>query len=261
MTKLEDGMRSSADPVPGEGRPLVPQLRQRIADLERALERYKARSDEGDPAVREWMLRVREVDHRAKNSLQLAASMLMMQARGAGDQDVRGHLEAASERLKTFARLHAVLHEGAERDGVLLKPWLERVCADLRMAPQVEIVVAVPDEAWPAEIARPIGLFVFEAVTNALKHAFPDARGGRIEVSLRRTPPRWRVEVADDGCGPEPASRSGLGTALFPIFADQLGGELLIAPGIEDRGLRVGIEFAEPHGPRGLMGREPHPIV
>ncbi|GAA0652666.1 sensor histidine kinase [Brevundimonas lenta] len=249
MTKPEDAdCPVCTGPKAAEGRPVEPQLRRKIADLERALEQCKARPDEVDPREDRWALKVREVDHRAKNSLQLAASMLMMQARSIDDLEVRDHLEAASERLQTFARLHAVLHEGTDHDGVLVRPWLEQVCKDLRMAPDVEIAVEAPDETWPAELARPIGLFIFEAVTNALKHAFPESGAGHIEVSLRRTPPFWRVEVADDGSGPPAASRSGLGTALFPIFADQLDGELMIARGLDDRGMRVGIVFAEPDG-------------
>jgi two-component sensor histidine kinase len=241
-----------AGALEGEGRQTELQLRRQVAELEQALARCEEdiashRDLYGvDPGSEQWALRVREVDHRAKNSLQLAASMLHMQARKADDRDVREHLEAASDRLKIFARLHSVLHEGASQDGVLLKPWLERVCEGLSMDPQVRITVTAPDETWPADLARPIGLFIFEAVTNSLKHAFQDASTGRVEVSLVRTPPSCRVEVADDGCGPSPGAHSGLGSALFPIFASQLNGELVVNRGLDDRGYRVGIVFNGP---------------
>jgi two-component sensor histidine kinase len=46
------------------------------------------------------------------------------------------------------------------------------------------------------------GLIVNELVSNALKHAFPDERTGRIAVELRATPEEQiLLKVTDDGVG------------------------------------------------------------
>ena len=55
----------------------------------------------------------------------------------------------------------------------------------------VAVEVDAEDEAvWPPDLVVPLGLIVGEAVTNALKHAFPAGREGRVRVELH---------VDDDG--------------------------------------------------------------
>lgn len=226
-----------------------------VAVLKRALAQCRAevaaahRQEAEDVAAR-WGLQLREVDHRAKNSLQLAASMLVIHGKTTEDAAVRRHLETAAERLTILARLHAVLHEEVESRGVPVRPWLERVCEGLHPGPQVDIAIVAPDEPWPVEFARPVGLFTFEAVTNALKHGFSDGLSGRIDVSLVRLRGRHRLEVVDNGRGAQGAACSGLGLTLCQIFADQLSGDFSIADGPGARGFRAGVDFIGPARPR-----------
>lgn len=226
-------------------------LVRQIAALRRALARSQAELEaasgrRAERSAEHWSLQVREVDHRAKNSLQLAASMLLIHGKMTADPEVRRQLESAATRLTTLARLHAVLHEGAGEHGVPLRTWLERVCEGLHMGQAVSIRIAAPDEIWPAEVARPVGLFTFEAVTNALKHGFRDGGAGCIEVRLVRGDRVCRLEVADDGLGSAGLPCTGLGLTLCQIFADQLGGEFSIDHDADARGFRSGIVFASP---------------
>ena len=46
-----------------------------------------------------------------------------------------------------------------------------------------------------------LGLIVTELVINALKHAFPDHRKGKIVVSYHCDGDAWTLSVADDGVG------------------------------------------------------------
>jgi two-component sensor histidine kinase len=74
---------------------------------------------------------------------------------------------------------------------------------------------------------------VNELVTNALKHAFPGRREGKIRVRLRRCDDdRVELTVADDGVGlPEdqdPSRAKSLGLDLVYTFAEQLGAEVRV---------------------------------
>jgi len=175
-------------------------------------------------------LMLQEVDHRAKNSLQLAASMLQLQVTESGNPEVRAHIEAAIRRLQSLAAMHAVLYESGSGAPVDMERWLRRVCDGLDVNPRVQIALDVPEVSWPVEVAGPVGLLTAEAVANALKHAFPGGRGGRIEVSLSGLEgDRWRLQVSDDGCGGEMGE--GLGLRLLHLFACQLGGALEVRRG------------------------------
>ena len=76
--------------------------------------------------------------------------------------------------------------------------------------------------------AVPVGLIVNEAVTNALKHAFPGERQGAVTVRLRRHgESRLRLEIADDGVGlpgSDAGAPGGSGTRLVRLLARQLDG-------------------------------------
>jgi two-component sensor histidine kinase len=70
-------------------------------------------------------------------------------------------------------------------------------------------------------------------MSNALKHAFPHGRQGRIGIVLRLEEVDWlRLEVSDDGIGIgdgfEIERTTTLGLQLVTLLADQLGGALAV---------------------------------
>jgi two-component sensor histidine kinase len=69
-----------------------------------------------------------------------------------------------------------------------------------------------------------LGLIVTELVINALKHAFPNQRRGRITVDYHSTEPGWMLTVSDDGVGMPPAAEthSGLGSTIVQALASKL---------------------------------------
>ena len=143
------------------------------------------------------------------------------------------------------ARAHERLHLGgwdgdaaAATATVGVRGFLDALAADLRPTLLAGRAVALEVEAeedvqLPAERAVPLGLVVNEAVTNALKHAFPKGRAGTVRVRFAREGGGYALTVADDGIGPSPAPRteddgaaSGgpAGTRLIGALARQLGG-------------------------------------
>jgi two-component sensor histidine kinase len=79
-----------------------------------------------------------------------------------------------------------------------------------------------------------LGLIVTELVINALKHAFPGQRPGRIAVTYRSDGGKWSLLVSDDGIGmptAEHEGRPGLGTGIVEALARQLGGDIEVHDG------------------------------
>ena len=70
-----------------------------------------------------------------------------------------------------------------------------------------------------------MGLIVTELVINALKHAFPDQRHGRIVVRYCSDGPKWTLSVTDNGVGMptgHPGAKAGLGTGIIEALAKHL---------------------------------------
>ncbi|MGH6956801.1 MAG: ATP-binding protein, partial [Caulobacteraceae bacterium] len=90
---------------------------------------------------------------------------------------------------------------------------------------QLSLDVTADDSVASADASVSLGLIVTELVINALRHAFPGRRKGRIAVDYRSDGPEWTLSVADDGVGmpTDPASaKSGLGTSIVLALAQQL---------------------------------------
>lgn len=94
-------------------------------------------------------------------------------------------------------------------------------------------------EAEPLEIvtdqAVSLALLVTEAVTNALKHAFPDGRRGIIHISVQRDGEDVVLIVRDNGVGTlvtevemDEQEEPGIGMTLIRGFAQHLNGEFTI---------------------------------
>lgn len=188
-------------------------------------------------------LQMREIDHRAKNSLQLAASMLLLQARSRSGAPAAVELERAVERLHALAEIHRASHQAEEMDQIPVRAWIGNLCQNLLFDAGIELEIACPDTVWPFKVAGPAGLFIGEALTNACKHAFPDRRG-RIVVTVEELATgEYRMTVADDGVGLASNATAGLGGDLLTAFGRQLGGSVSRSVGLGGKGHSIGVQF------------------
>jgi two-component sensor histidine kinase len=189
------------------------------AELERAkaaLERALAQKD----------LLLKEVNHRVRNSLQIASSILQLEATPTADLDGVGAVQRAAARVLAIAAVHEGLYTGDDVTVVALDQLLGRMCRNLANALGCPDGVETRFERVeiPTDMAIPIALIVNELVTNAIKFAGPPCR-----VSLQSTPNgRLTVTVSDSGVGPRPGGQpgTGLGSRIMEGLAQQLGGAI-----------------------------------
>ena len=182
-----------------------------------------------DDLVREKAILLQELQHRVANSLQIIASVLMQSARRVKSDETRDHLYDAHSRVMSIASLQSQL--AASRLGeVELRPYFTELCRTIgasmiRDPRRITLEVAVDDSRIGADASVSLGLIVTELVINALKHAFPGNRRGRIMVDYRGDGTAWTLSVVDDGVGvpAEPFSAvPGLGTSIVGALASQL---------------------------------------
>jgi two-component sensor histidine kinase len=192
-----------------------------------------------DELVREKAVLLQEVQHRVANSLQIIASVLMQSARKVQSEETRKHLKDAHQRVMSIATVQRQLASTQVGD-IELRPYFKQLCQSLgasmiRDHNKQSIEVNADDTVVKADISVSLGLIVTELVINALKHAFPDERTGRIVVDYRSEGHNWTLSVEDDGVGmpkgQAPAATPGLGTSLVEALARQLQATIKVTDG------------------------------
>jgi two-component sensor histidine kinase len=209
-----------------------------VADVTEAREHEKRNDD----LLHEKAILLQELQHRVANSFQIIASVLMQSARRVRSEQARGHLRDARNRVMSVAALQRHLSVSRLED-VALRAYFTDLCDSIGASmigdpDKVSIIVDVDDSVAKADASVSLGLIVTELVINALKHAFPRHRRGRIHVDYHSRGTQWTLSVRDDGIG-MPADRAGvragLGTGIVEALATQLGASVKIAdatPGI-----------------------------
>ncbi|WP_371129816.1 sensor histidine kinase [Phenylobacterium sp.] len=190
---------------------------------------------EKDDLLREKAILLREIQHRVANSLQIIASVLLQSARQVQSEETRTHLHDAHNRVMSIAAVQQQLAASSLSE-VALAPYLTKLCASLGASMihdhgQLSIEVVVDDTVTSPDVSVSLGLIVTELVINALKHAFPGRRPGKIMVGYQATASGWTLSVGDNGVGmpTDPASATpGLGTSIVEALARQLEAEVAV---------------------------------
>ena len=72
-----------------------------------------------------------EMSHRVKNSLQIASSMLHLQASSTDDEVIQAHLKQASGRVSAIGRAYERLSRDTDIEKIDLGTYLNEVCTDV----------------------------------------------------------------------------------------------------------------------------------
>jgi len=195
-----------------------------------------------------------EVNHRTKNTLQIASNLLTMQARASSLAQVREALLDNAARLHVLARVHELLYANASStQSVSMLQLLESLGSALeqsfgRTHPHVALDIECDQMELPAQSAVALALFANEAMTNAYKHAFSNQAPGLITVAFHRTRENaLSLRIEDTGSGfASPNDAEGTGLTLIRTFAAQLGGTLYVGRRDIDTGTLVALTIAAP---------------
>lgn len=175
-----------------------------------------------------------ELNHRSKNNLQMVSSLLMLESMRTEDLRARRTLDEAVGRIEVIGQLHTLLYQGDAVDAVDAREFLDRLCTSLRHSFVGTRPITLRCLAAPLRLsvdkAVALGLVVNEAVTNALRHAFPGGRSGEILVTLAIQEGRAELIVADNGIGLGEGGSDGLGSRVIAMMGRQLGGKALTRP-------------------------------
>jgi two-component sensor histidine kinase len=175
---------------------------------------------------------LKEVHHRVKNNLQFVSSLLALQAARIKDRQITSAIKESQQRIRAMALMHEQLYRGPNLASVPIARHLTALCADLYRSYSVDpdriaLDLRVADVSLDLDRSIRCGLIVNELVSNAILHAFPDGREGRITVRLDADDDHYELAVSDNGVGlpaeVDPLQTESLGLQLVADLADQLG--------------------------------------
>ncbi|HEY0739845.1 MAG TPA: histidine kinase dimerization/phosphoacceptor domain -containing protein [Chryseosolibacter sp.] len=179
---------------------------------------------------------IKEIHHRVKNNLQLISSIIYLKLTSVGDNDIRSFLEDTRQKIRSIALIHERLLQTENLDQVEISDYLGKLIQDLKVTyfrdgHPLEIATSLDKQMMTLDTAIICGLIVNELLTNAIKHAFPDNRPGKIMVAFANSP-AYSLVVKDNGVGLpasiEPGTSPSFGMQLIDVFVKQLNGKLQI---------------------------------
>ena len=221
------------------------ELRQLSRAFAQATQALAAHEERLRRAETKQELLIKEIHHRVKNNLQIIASLLNLQANRIRQPEARAEFASARDRVRALATLHRHLYSEGELHTLNMRSFLEELCGQLFQAigekegRRIRLEIEAPEIVMSTDQAVPLALVVTEAVSNAIKYAFPGGRSGLVSVRLaEEVEGIATLVIEDDGIGipagraeTESGVRDGIGIQLIRGFARQLGATLDVVEG------------------------------
>jgi len=196
---------------------------------------------------KEWL--VREIHHRVKNNLQMVISLLNAQTEYLNNPSALHAIKESRERMQAIAILHQKLYKVEDSTKINIRSYIHELVENIRQgfdkSERIHFQVEVANIGLDMSQSVPLGLILNEAITNAIKYAYPKNTKGSIQISLQQIEgQQLQLIIADRGRGlPEGFDiehHHSLGMQLIKLFAEQLDGELIF---INRNGLEVVLNF------------------
>jgi len=194
-----------------------------------------------------WL--VREIHHRVKNNLQIVISLLNLQSANLQNDAALKAIKESQSRMYAMSLIHQKLYMTDERTSINMKDYIHELSSYLKDSFELDRRIVFETSAEDIELnvseAVPIGLIMNEAITNAIKYAFPEQRSGQISIMFRHLENAFvGLIISDNGIGIPVESdwhhSESTGISLISMLASQIDAELKIQ---SEKGLTISVQF------------------
>jgi two-component sensor histidine kinase len=198
--------------------------------------------------VGEKELLVKEIHHRVKNNLQTIISLLESQASYLTNEALEAVLDS-QHRVHAMSIIHQKLYLVENGTSIDMQSYIRELLHYLSESFAIRARLSIVTEIDPLDLdvskAIPVGLILNEAITNAMKYAFPNNRYGQIAISLKTIyDDLVLLKVSDDGIGlPSDLNRlapKSLGMTLMHGLSREISGQLEITG---NAGTEISLKF------------------
>ena len=200
-------------------------LRRTLAAMAKTL---RSREQRLVQALAEERALLRELNHRVKNNLQMVASLLNIQARGASDEGEAWGLARAHDRVQLLALVHQRIYASGELRELRLDDLVAEIARQLLQSrgPQaraIRLAFEISPVRESVDRAMPLAFMVGEAISAALD-TLGGAEGAELRIWLQRDEQgELRFALTTDFNGPASAAPSA---RLIDAFARQVGAQI-----------------------------------
>lgn len=180
---------------------------------------------------KEWLLK--EIHHRVKNNLHTISGLLDAQASYLQNKEALTAITDSQHRVQAMSLLHQKLFNSESLSNVQMQEYIHELVGYLEHSfgtqQAVKFNVDVDHLELGLSYALPIGLILNEAITNAIKYAFPGKQEGAVNVQLKRQAANHcLLLIADNGKGLpadfDPQQSNSMGMSLMQGLSDDING-------------------------------------
>ncbi len=211
------------------------------ARLEELVRQKQALVEEKD-----WLLK--EIHHRVKNNLQTVISLLESQSHYLDSEALTAN-QVSRNRVYAMSLVHQKLYQTENVASVQMDIYLCELVDHLRDCMEtkgIQFVLKLIEIQLDVSQAISLGLILNEAITNSIKHAFPNGTNGAVVNVLMRKEENGRLLflISDNGVGVsadvQKSRPTSLGLKLIRGLTEDLEGELNIRT---DEGTVIAVSF------------------
>lgn len=197
---------------------------------------------------KEWL--VKEIHHRVKNNLHMVVGLLASQTEFLKGREALSAITDSQNRVYAMSLIHQKLYQTEELSSTDMPSYIfdltEYLKGSFNQASEIIFRLNIATVEFSLAYSVPIGLIINEAVTNAIKYAFPDGKG-IIEIGLQPINDfRFLLYIQDNGKGlPQDfdfRKCSSLGLTLIEGLSTDIEGSFNLR---SHNGTRVEIEFMD----------------
>lgn len=180
---------------------------------------------------REWL--IKEIHHRVKNNLQIVMGLLQRQSAYIDNEAALQAIQNSESRMHSIALIHQKLYQSENLDTINMPEYINDLVNCIKdsadTGSRILFEKDIADIDLDVSQAVPLGLILNEAITNAVKYAYPGSEFGTIRVMLKCLGgDEVMLIIEDEGRGLKPdfdlEKVNSLGLNLMKGLSKQING-------------------------------------